>query len=116
MQSAMKKACPSREGVRRDCVNNSLPSVFKPGRFLWRVAASGGRTFRRPVAISTAPITPTRAAPIEPCRDSSTTEGIQIQPTALLSAKRLKEDEELIRDGAQKNQVTAKPDRTAAET
>ena len=66
--------------------------------------------------MSAAPIAPTRAAPIERCLDSSTTDGIQIQPTALLSAKRLKEEEGLNREGAQNTLVAAKPDSTAAET
>ena len=66
--------------------------------------------------MSAAPIAPTRAAPIELCLDSSTTDGIQIQPTALLSAKRLKEEEGLNLEGAQNTLVAAKPDSTAAET
>jgi hypothetical protein len=66
--------------------------------------------------MSAAPAAPTIAAPIDRCLDSSTTEGIQIQPTALLSTNRLKEEEALIRNGAQKSQVAAMPDTTAAET
>src|ERR1700733_8621430 len=109
MQNAMMNPCPSRRGVKSDWANNS---AFQ----FQRLTASGVRILPRPIAMSAAPSAATRAAAIEPCRDSSTTEGIQIQPTALASANRLMENEELIRDGAQINQVAATPERTAAET
>src|SRR5277367_5219450 len=109
MENAMMNPCPSRRGVKSDWANNS---VFQ----FRRLTASGARTLPRRIAMSADPIAATRAAAIDPCRDSSTTEGIQIHPIALESANRLMENEELIRDGAQINQVAATPERTAAET
>jgi hypothetical protein len=53
---------------------------------------------------------------MERCRDSSTTEGIQIQPVALAIVKRLNETEEVIPERNQKNRVLAAPDSTATET
>jgi hypothetical protein len=61
-----------------------------------------------------APTTAKRAAAMDRCRDSSTTEGIQIQPVALAIVNRLKE--EIILEWNQKSRVRAAPDITAAET
>jgi hypothetical protein len=71
---------------------------------------------RRPLAITTAASAAIGTAAMERCRDSSTTEGIQIQPIALAIVKRLKETEEVIPERNQKNSVLAAPDITATET
>jgi hypothetical protein len=53
---------------------------------------------------------------MERWRDSSTTEGIQIQPIALAMVNRLKETAGAILRGNQSNRLMAAPDRTAIET
>ena len=53
---------------------------------------------------------------MERCRDSSTTEGIQIQPIALAMVNWLRETEGAILGGNQSNRLMAAPDRTAIET
>jgi hypothetical protein len=71
---------------------------------------------RRPVAIITAASAAKRIAAMERCRDSSTTEGIQIQPIALAIVNKLRETEGAILEGNQRNRLMAAPDRTAIET
>jgi hypothetical protein len=53
---------------------------------------------------------------MERCRDSSTTDGIQIQPIALAMVNRLRETEGAILGGNQSNRLMAAPDKTATET
>jgi hypothetical protein len=71
---------------------------------------------RRLLAMVAAAIAAKRAAAMERCRDSSTTEGTQIQPTALAMVNRLRETEGAILGGNQSNRLMAAPERTAIET
>jgi hypothetical protein len=71
---------------------------------------------RRPLAIIAAASAARRTAAMEPCRDSSTTEGIQTHPIALAMVNRLRETEGAILGGNQSNRLIAAPDRTATET
>jgi hypothetical protein len=55
-------------------------------------------------------------AAMDRCRDSSTREGIQIQPVALAMVNRLRETEGANLGGNQSNRLMAAPDKTAIET
>jgi hypothetical protein len=57
-----------------------------------------------------------RTAAKERCRDSRTTEGIQIQPIAVEMVNRLRETEGAILGGNQSNRLMAAPDETAIKT
>jgi hypothetical protein len=80
------------------------------------VPVSDGKILRILLAITTATIAATGTAPMERCRESRTTVGTQIQPIALTIVNRLKETEDPIPDGNQKNQVLAAPDSIATKT